>query len=42
VQLQHQLARDLALSDLNHALYLGRQLERAEECLRTGREFEQE
>jgi thymidylate synthase len=42
VQLQHQLARDLALSDLNHALYLGRQLARAEECLRTGREFEQE
>jgi thymidylate synthase len=42
VQLQHQLARDLALSDLNHALYLGRQLARAEECLRTGKEFEQE
>ncbi|MBM4289041.1 MAG: DUF4346 domain-containing protein [Deltaproteobacteria bacterium] len=42
VQLQHHLARDLALSDLNHALYLGRQLERAEECLRTGREFEQD
>jgi thymidylate synthase len=42
VQLQHQLARDLALSDLNHALYLGRQLARAEECLRTGRDFEQE
>ena len=42
VQLQHQLARDLALSDLNHALYLGRQLARAEECLRTGTEFEQE
>jgi thymidylate synthase len=40
--LQHQLARDLALSDLNHAMYLGRQLARAEECLRTGREFEQE
>ena len=42
VRLQHQLARDLALSDLNHAMYLGRQLARAEECLRTGREFEQE
>ncbi len=42
VHLQHQLARDLALSDLNHAMYLGRQLARAEECLRTGREFEQE
>jgi thymidylate synthase len=42
VHLQHQLARDLALSDLNHAMYLGRQLARAEECLRTGTEFEQE
>jgi thymidylate synthase len=42
VRLQHQLARDLALSDFNHAMYLGRQLARAEECLRTGREFEQE
>ncbi|MGQ9919701.1 MAG: DUF4346 domain-containing protein [Desulfobacca sp.] len=42
VHLQQQLARDLALSDLNHALYLGRQLARAEECLRTGRDFEQE
>lgn len=42
VQLQQQLARDLALSDLNHALYLGRQLARAEECLRSGRDFEQE
>jgi thymidylate synthase len=41
-RLQHELARDLALSDLNHAMYLGRQLARAEECLRTGREFEQE
>lgn len=42
VQLQHQIVRDLAVSDLNHALYLGRQLARAEECLRTGRPFEQE
>ncbi len=42
VHLQHQLARDLALSDLNHAMYLGRQLAQAEECLRTGQEFEQE
>ncbi len=42
VQLQQQLARDLALSDLNHAMYLGRQLARAEECLRTGGAFEQE
>lgn len=41
-RLQHELARDLALSDLNHALYLGRQLARAEQCLREGREFVQE
>jgi thymidylate synthase len=41
-RLQHQLARDLALSDLNHALYLGRQLARAEQCLRDGSEFVQE
>ncbi|MFP3868017.1 MAG: thymidylate synthase [Desulfobacteraceae bacterium] len=41
-QLQHRLARDLALSDLNHALYLGRQLARAEQCLQNGQEFIQE
>jgi len=41
-QLQHYLARDLALSDLNHALYLGRQLARAEQCLEEGGEFIQE
>ena len=41
-QLQHRLARDLALSDLNHALYLGRQLAHAEQCLQTGQEFIQE
>lgn len=42
VQLQQQLIKDLALSDLNHAMYLGRQLARAEECLRSGRPFTQE
>jgi thymidylate synthase len=42
VSLQHQLARDLAVSDINHAMYLGRQLERAEICLREGREFVQD
>jgi len=41
-RLQHQLARELALSDLNHALYLGRQLARAEQCLEDGKEFIQE
>ncbi|MBC7359023.1 MAG: hypothetical protein H5U10_10845 [Desulfacinum sp.] len=41
-RLQHEIARDGAVSDINHALYLGRQLERAEWCLRTGTPFVQE
>jgi len=41
-RLQHEIARDLALSDVNHAMYLGRQLARAEAALREGREFVQE
>jgi thymidylate synthase len=41
-RLQHELARDLALSDVNHAIYLGRQLARAETALKEGREFVQE
>jgi len=40
--LQHQIARDLAVSDINHAIYLGRQLARAETALKDGREFVQE
>jgi thymidylate synthase len=42
VGLQHQIARDLALSDLNHAMYLGRQLARAELALKEGRDFVQD
>ncbi len=42
VALQHQIARDLALSDLNHAIYLGRQLARAELALKEGRSFVQD
>jgi len=42
VSLQHQIARDLALSDLNHAIYLGRQLAKAEMALKHGREFVQD
>ncbi len=42
VGLQHQLARDLAVSDINHAMYLGRQLARAEICLQEGRDFVQD
>lgn len=41
-RLQHEISRDLALSDLNHAIYLGRQLARAEAALKAGREFAQE
>ena len=41
-RLQHEIARDVALSDINHAIYLGRQLARAEIALKEGREFIQE
>ncbi len=41
-RLQHEIARDVALSDINHAIYLGRQLARAETALKEGREFVQE
>jgi thymidylate synthase len=42
VALQHQIARDIALSDLNHAIYLGRQLAKAEMALKDGRDFVQD
>ncbi len=42
MSLQHQIARDMALSDLNHAMYLGRQLAKAEMALKEGREFVQD
>ncbi len=34
-RIQHELARDCALSDINHALYLGRQLAEAETSLKS-------
>ena len=40
--LQHQIARDVAISDINHAMYLGRQLAKAEMALKEGREFVQD
>ena len=40
--LQHQIARDVAVSDINHAMYLGRQLAKAEMALKDGREFVQD
>jgi thymidylate synthase len=42
VALQHQIARDLAVGDINHAMYLGRQLAKAELALKEGREFVQD
>ncbi len=41
-RIQHEIARDCAISDINHALYVGRQLARAEECLIRGEPFEEE
>lgn len=40
-RIQHELARDCAVSDINHAIYLGRQLAKAENCLRTGETYEE-
>ncbi|MFA4903953.1 MAG: thymidylate synthase [Desulfobaccales bacterium] len=40
--LQQQIARDRAISDINHAIYLGRQLAKAEMALKDGREFVQD
>jgi thymidylate synthase len=41
-RLQHEIARDVAISDINHAMYLGRQLAKAEMALKEGREFVQD
>lgn len=41
-RIQHELARDCAISDINHAIYVGRQLSRAEMCLKTGEKFVEE
>ncbi len=40
--IQQEIAADHAVSDFNHAIYLGRQLARAEACLQEGRGFVQE
>jgi len=39
--IQHQLARDCAISDINHAIYIGRMLEQARRSIETGEEFMQ-
>ncbi len=41
-KLQHEIARDGIVSEISHAIYLGRQLERAEKCLRDGTTFIQD
>ena len=41
-RIQHELARDCALSDINHAIYLGRQLAKAENCLINGQPYEEQ
>ncbi len=41
-RIQHEINRDCAISDINHAMYIGRQLARAEMCLNTGIKFEEE
>lgn len=38
-RIQHEINRDCAISDVNHAIYVGRQLARAEMCLRAGEPF---
>lgn len=40
-RIQHEIARDCAVSDVNHAMYVGRQLARAQVCLECGEEFEE-
>lgn len=41
-RIQYEMYRDCAMSDINHAMYIGRQLARAQICLRTGERFEEE
>lgn len=38
-RIQYEINRDCAISDINHAMYIGRQLAKAEICLRTGEQF---
>ena len=40
--LQHQIARDVAISDINHAIYIGRQLAAAEYCLKNNTPYTQQ
>ncbi len=42
VHLQHKLVKDMAISDINHAIYMGRQLAMAEQALLDNKPFKQE
>ena len=42
LKIQYHLYRDCALSDINHAMYIGRQLEKAYNCIQEGKQFNQE
>lgn len=42
VRIQHKIYRNCAISDINHAIYMGRMLERAGRCLESGEDFLQE
>jgi len=41
-KIQHQLYKDHAISDINHAIYIGRQLEKAFHCIQEGMPYVQE
>ena len=41
-RIQYELKRDRAISDIAHAIFVGRQMERAEQCLKTGEQFVEE
>ena len=41
-RLQHELYRDCTISDINHALYIGRQLAKAEYCIKSGEVYIEE
>jgi thymidylate synthase len=40
-RIQYELNRDHAISNIGHAIYIGRQLAKAEQCLIIGEEFEE-
>ncbi|MBF0465513.1 MAG: hypothetical protein HQK88_00585 [Nitrospirae bacterium] len=41
-RIQYEIKRDRAISDIGHAIFVGRQLAKAERCLKTGEAFTEE